>query len=205
MGFNTFAEWSTNPLCFIVLNITSNPEKTLSIFTYPVPHFCTRDLLRIPGVAESDIRSSLLKGQLRNLIIRQQITVICSDIDLLQFSDVNKAFLESAGITKGLEVSGGGASIPYSFRQNQSLDGIVDGTNRTFTLPNSDKAVIGEYYGNIFDFFLTHNGKKMEPHHDYILSESGGPGSGFDTITCISNPILPGRSVLRANYVIAAI
>jgi hypothetical protein len=160
--------------------------------------------MKVRGISQADIQASLIKGTLNHKIRQQEIVIICSDIDLLSFNDINTAFLQSAGITKGLTVSGGTATIPYLFRQNQSLEGTLDGTNRTFALPNSDKAIIGEYYSNVFDVFLTHNGKKMEPFHDYILSESGGPGTGFDTITCISNPILPGRSVFRANYVIAA-
>jgi len=106
MGNNSFAPGSHNPNCFIVKNITTEP-KTIMIFNYPINPGCTRDLLRIPGVAESDIRSALLKGEIKHKILTGDITVLCSDVDLLQFNNTQKAFLESAGIENGLEVGTG--------------------------------------------------------------------------------------------------
>lgn len=103
MGNNSFATWSTNPNCFIVQNIAP-VKKTIRIFNYPINHEETRDLLRIPGVAESDIRASLLKGELNHKIRAQEITVLCSDIDLTQYNLTQKYFLQSAGIINGLEI-----------------------------------------------------------------------------------------------------
>lgn len=92
--------------CFTVLNIINNSNKTIRIFHYPIPVGMARDLLRIPGVAEADIRASLLKGELRNKLIAKEIRVICSDIDLLQFNDEQKQFLLAGGVVKGLSVDG---------------------------------------------------------------------------------------------------
>lgn len=89
---------------FIVKNIAPN-NKRIRIFQYPINNGQTRDILAIPGVSEADIRHSLLKGELLVKLQHQEITIVQSDIDLLQFNDVQKAFLQSAGITKGLEAS----------------------------------------------------------------------------------------------------
>lgn len=98
-----FAPYQKKYGCFIVRNICSDRRKTIKIFNYPINFNQTRDLLAIPGVAEADIRASLLKGELRHKILAGDIVVECSDIDLLQFNDDQKAFLQSAGITIGLE------------------------------------------------------------------------------------------------------
>src|SRR5665213_3370860 len=89
--------------CFIVMNI-SPQIKTIRIFNYPINYTDTRDLLSIPGVAEQDIRASLLKGELCWKILARDIVIICSDIDLLQFNDAQRSFLQAAGIINGLEV-----------------------------------------------------------------------------------------------------
>lgn len=201
MGNNSFAPYSTNPLCFIVQNVSPYP-KTLFIFNYPINHWAVRDLIKIPGVAESDIRSSLLKGELNHKIRAQEIIVLCSDIDLLQFNEANKAFLESAGITNGLSVPGG--NVQYYLKQQIPLIGAVDGSNRTFTVPFPDKFLNGLYFGgNEFQIYVTHNGNLLKPEGNYTISESGGPGTGYDTVNLISFTPLPGRSILAASYVIS--
>ena len=146
MGMDTFAPFSSNPLCFIVQNITCGREaKTIRIFQAPINAGGSRDLLRLEGVAESDIRASLLKGELRNRIINKEITVLCSDIDLLQFNDVNLAFLTAAGIINGTTANGSGgitAQEHETLRQFVHLadaggpgDGFAPGAVR-ITTPN---------------------------------------------------------------------
>jgi hypothetical protein len=116
--------------CFIVRNITGTPasklhlagenpnipppyqsgvfyvsqKKTINIFHYPINAGCERDLLQIPGVQESDIRASLLKGELRHKFLCGDIELVCSNIDLLQFSDKQRDFLQSFGFTEGVTV-----------------------------------------------------------------------------------------------------
>lgn len=94
--------------CFIVQNIGNTPQKTIRIFNYPINYGGARDLLAIPGIGEGSIRSSLLKGELNFKIRAHEIVVLCSDVDLLQFNPDQKAFLQAAGITNGLDVSGAG-------------------------------------------------------------------------------------------------
>lgn len=104
MGMNDFAPYVKINGCFIVRNTTPDRNKTIKIFNYPILFNTTRDLLNIPGVSESDIRASLLKGELRHKIMAQDIVIECSDIDLLQFNDEHRSFLQNAGVVNGLEV-----------------------------------------------------------------------------------------------------
>ena len=78
-----------------------SPKKTISIFNYPINAGQTRDLLQIPGVQEEDIRSSLLKGVLRHKFLCGDIELVSSNIDLLQFSDKQRAFLYKFGFYEG--------------------------------------------------------------------------------------------------------
>lgn len=199
MGMNSFAPWSQNPECFIVQNITSNPGKVIRIFNYPINQGSTRDLLRIPGVAEGDIRSSLLKGELNHKLRAGEIMVLCSDIDLLQFNNIQKAFLESAGVVNGLSVSGG--QLPFAFRQNIRLVGLIDGINQVFTVPSPDKFINGDFSDNTFKIQVYHNNIGLQEGQDYFVSESGGLGTGFDTITLTSFTPNP-NTFLYANYVV---
>lgn len=102
---DVFAPYLKKNGCFIVRNITPDRKKTIKIFNYPILFNQTRDLLQIPGVAEADIRASLLKGELNHKIIVKDIIIECSDIDLLQFNNDQKIFLQNAGVVIGLEVS----------------------------------------------------------------------------------------------------
>lgn len=107
MGMNDFAPYLKMYGCFIVQNV-SPQVKTIKIFNYPINYLGTRDLLQIPGVGEADIRASLLKGELNHKIRAKDITVLCSDVDLLQFNSDQKNFLINAGITNGLDIMGAG-------------------------------------------------------------------------------------------------
>lgn len=188
MSSDEFAPYLKKFGCFTVLNISHlnqdhGPErkKVVKIFHYPINPGQTRDLLDIPGVAESDIRASLLKGEIRHKILAQDIIVVCSDIDLLQFNDDQKAFLQQAGIVKGLEVTAAVGTLNYVFRDEIPLIGMKNGTNRVFFTP--DKFINGLYSGNTFHIEVKHNGKAIYENIDYTIGESGGPGTGYDTIT----------------------
>lgn len=119
--------------CFIVKNI-SPQIKTINIFNYPINYQCERDLLQIPGVAEGDIRASLLKGELNHKIRVGDIVVVCSDIDLLQFNDQQRAFLQDSGIVNGLQVTYDQLAVLEM--QDIQLVGPVNGVNTIFTIPS---------------------------------------------------------------------
>lgn len=194
MGNNSFAPYTKKYGCFIALNISDcnndhGPcrKKVVRVFNYPILPAQSRDLLQIPGVSESDIRASLLKGELRHKILARDIVIICSDIDLLQFNDDQKKFLQDAGIVHGLEAGGigppgpPGAGVDYLFREEIPLIGAKNGTNRTFMTP--EKFINGVYSGNNFHIHVKHNGKDLYEGIDYVVSESGGIGTGYDMVT----------------------
>lgn len=74
------------------------------------------------------------------------------------------------------------------------LGGAVNGANTVFTTPeafrNSGGITISVYY----------NGQRIFETDDYILSESGGVGTGFNTITVLFTPRAGDR--LDADYLI---
>jgi len=169
---------------FVVKNIAPN-GKRVRVFQYPIVSGATRDLLDIPFVSEADIRHSLLKGELLIKFRCKELIVVDADIDLLQFNDDQKAFLESIGITKGLEVSGGGASVSAFFHhENINLIGIKNESNRIFTTP--EIFINGPFNSHDFSIRIRNNGQALVENENYLLSESGGTGTGFDTITFIS-------------------
>ena len=174
-----------------------SPKKTINIFHYPINAGCQRDILQIPGVQEADIRASLLKGELRHKFLCGDIQLVCSNIDLLQFSDKQRDWLYSFGFGEGVtigydELDGyvqaliteGGGSINYVWRQKIQLIGLKDGLNRTFFTP--DKFINGSYFGNIFNISILHNGKELFENCDFTIGESAGPGTGYDMINLIS-------------------
>lgn len=170
-----FAPYLKKNGCFVVENITPDRKKTIKIFQYPIPYGDTRDLLQIPGVAEQDIRASLLKGELRHKILCQDVKVICSDIDLLQFNAAQRQFLQDSGIMNGLQV--GPFNMQVIKEEDIQLDGAVDDANTVFTIP-SNKFIQSPPYKII----VYKNGVKQFFLDDYFIAESEGPGTGYDTV-----------------------
>jgi hypothetical protein len=180
--------------CFIVQNI-SPQIKTINIFNYPINYQCQRDLLQIPGVAEGDIRASLLKGELNYKIRAGDIEVICSDIDLLQFNDSQRVFLENSGIVNGLQVTSDQMAVLE--QQDIELVGLVNGINTIFTIPSGIWIQSSPY-----KIIVYLNGVKQVLGDDYFIAESGGPGSGYDTVIMTVPPessILP-PDIVTADY-----
>lgn len=207
-GMDEFAPYLKKHGCFTVLNIShikgpygqKGEKKIIKIFNYPILPGETRDLLQIPGVAEADIRASLLKGELRHKILAEDIQVVCSDIDLLQFNSDQKQFLQNAGIMKGLEVAAVISTLPYLWREEKDLIGLRNGSNRTFF--TAEKFLNGTFTtGDQFHIHVKHNGKDLYEGIDYSIGESGGPGTGYDTINMISITPVP-HSLLKATYAV---
>jgi hypothetical protein len=200
---NSFAPYRGKYCSFIVRNITPIRNKTIKIFGYPIPYNTTKNLLRIPGICENAIASSLLKGELRFRILSKDIIVEFSDIDLIQFNNESRSFLQNAGISNGLTAGGSGSefSKPYLFRQEIPLIGIKDNSNQLFYTP--DKFITGMFSptGDKFHISVAYNGKLTYEGVDYQLIESDGPGTGYDGIEFLIIIPTPG-SLLFANYVI---
>jgi hypothetical protein len=201
--------------CFIVQNITRQSKKTINIFNYPIPYGMSRDLLQIPGLSESDIKASLLKGELRYKLLARDIIVTCSDIDLISFNSNQTNFLVGSGINpdtvdptaivaeslEELYPNGSGSSLNnnYLIRDNQLLLGQLNGINRLFKLPNNDSFIHGMYDGNALGITVIRDGRQLLENVDFLCIESGGSGTGYDSIKIISLPPVSG-SIIWANY-----
>src|SRR5208282_3006118 len=104
MGMDDFAPGKNECGQFVVRN-TSPQKKTIFFFAgWPINLGCTRDLLKIPGVSEGDIKSSLMKGEIRNKLKNGDIELVFSNIDLLQFNDCGIQYLQGYGFTTGVLV-----------------------------------------------------------------------------------------------------
>jgi len=197
VGYRTFVHKQC-PVVFKVQNIA--PEgKRIKCFHTPIGNGMVRDLLAIPNVSEDVIRHSLLKGDLNIKIRAREIRVVESNIELYQFDECHRQFLLDAGITVGITPGGGTADLDYAFKQGEDLIGVLDGVNRTFT--TSDKFINGIHESNDFRILLRHNGRVLVESVDYYLVESGGSGTGYDTIILNFSP--KESSVLVADYVVA--
>ena len=180
---------------FVVKNVTPDAKKTIKIFNYPIRYNETRDLLTIPGVAENDIRASLLKGELRSKILAKDIIIEDSDIDLLQFNNDQKDFLQNAGVVKGLKVDS--YNMQYLRKEDIQLIGNVDDINTIFKIP--DMYFI---YETNYKIIVYKNGVKQVLSDDYFIAESGGPGTGYDTVILVVPPAtLPAPlDIITADY-----
>lgn len=194
-GAHTFQPKAPNTK-FIVKNIAPN-RKRVRIFNYPIRNGETRNLLFIPEISEAFIRHSLLKGELRIKFLCGELIVTESDIDLLQFNDEHKAFLESIGITDGLEVSGTGTGRAFLHKVGVDLLGVKNSSNRTFT--TSDDFINANISGDLLTISIFHDGNRLVENDEYVLAESGGVGTGFDTIV-ITAFAPKSTSTLVANY-----
>lgn len=139
VGFNTIFPKNSSTR-FVVLNIAPN-RKRIKIFGYPINNGQTRDLLTIPFVSEADIRHSLLKGELLKKIQCNEIRIVDSDIDLLQFNDEQKTFLQNVGLNKGLQVDSGSLDLRQLILLAEGVGGPMEGfTSGAYreTLPLAD-------------------------------------------------------------------
>lgn len=90
-------------------------------------------------------------------------------------------------------------SIPANdFRWDATLEGTKDGSNTLFRLPGGEKA----YHSGNLVIRVLRNGQRLQfgAGNDYTVSESGGPGTGFDEVT-IEPPPRSGDNVV-ADYII---
>lgn len=127
-NMSQFTYRSSSTVSFVVKN---NSKKKIRIFNYPLEPGQSRDLMKIPNIGEEDIRSSLVKGQLQFMASIGQISVVSSDIDLTQYNDPQRNFLEGAGVSVGL---GDGTQT--------SAGGIVDTINALSALPGPDSTEV---------------------------------------------------------------
>lgn len=97
-------------------------------------------------------------------------------------------------------VDGGAKAVAVllsRFRWNKDLQGAKNGVNNTYTLPG------GEYFVQDGDLVIRvyRNGQKLRlgSTEDYTVVESGGLGSGYDTVVINGDPPLAYEN-LTADY-----
>lgn len=180
---------------FVVLNI-ADPPKVVRLFHYPInpngQDGDTRDILRIPGVGEADIRASLLKGEIQHKIRAQEIVILASDVDLLSFNNNQTAFLYSSGVATGVQIGAGQQAFVWN--QDIQLAGVVNGINTVFTIPSG--VFIQSGYYKIVVYL---NGVKQLLVSDYTISMS--TQAGYDTVTFMVPPYSDSYvSTITADY-----
>lgn len=192
MPNNDFAPFQKKNTVFVVRNITS-PIKVVRIFHYPINPGDERDLLDIPGVDEADIRGSLLKGEIQHKLAAKEIIITKSDIDLLQFNTLQKTFLINNGLKIGHSVLPTMTSLLR--REDEFLIGSTNGVNRTFFIPDSQFI-----FDPLHTIIVYKNGVKEVMIDDYLIFESGGPGTGYNGVIYNTAPLVD--DVLTADYYI---
>jgi hypothetical protein len=110
---------------FIVRNISNN-NQCIHIFNVPINCGQEYDLMKISYISEIDIKNSLLKGELYTKISQNQIIVVESNITLIQFDDVQKEFLQSAGISIGIVGASADSSTPSDEYTEEEIANIID-------------------------------------------------------------------------------
>ena len=97
-----------------------------------------------------------------------------------------------------------GIGLPTTdLRVDIALAGIINSSNKSYALPGGEKAVNLSASGSA-SIEAFYNGKRLEhgAANDFIESESGGVGTGIDTITFVAArpPPRPGDKV-TANWI----
>jgi hypothetical protein len=87
------------------------------------------------------------------------------------------------------------------YRVGQSLVGAMDGLNVIFTTTGQEKF---EHNLPFVDISLFFNGSRLTLLDDYLVLESAGPGTGFDTVMLLVPPPL-GDDHLLADYIVAQV
>jgi len=83
------------------------------------------------------------------------------------------------------------------YRVGQNLVGPKDGVNVTYQTPGLEKFTHNLPF---FDISLFFNGQRLTLLDDYLVTESGGYGTGYDTVVMMV-PMLPTDHLL-ADYVL---
>jgi hypothetical protein len=86
------------------------------------------------------------------------------------------------------------------YRVGQNLVGSRDGLNVMFTTPGLEKFSHNLPFLDISIFF---NGSRLALLDDYLVMESGGPGTGFDTVMLLVPAPRPDDHLL-ADYILRA-
>ncbi len=84
------------------------------------------------------------------------------------------------------------------YRVGQNLIGLRNGINVTYQTPGLEKFAHNLPF---FDISISFNGSRLALLDDYLVAESGGLGTGFDTVILVVPPPLPDDH-LFADYIL---
>lgn len=165
---------------FTVKNIDPG-HRLIHIFNSPIPYLGTKDLLSISEISESDIRESLIKGELSYKIRAGVIEIVSGDINLIQFNDQQHEFVENAGVKLGGSILSAAANIHLN--ANFPLEG---GTTYDVNLINNHHVNFDGYdiisnfliFNLTLNFTLPHN--KRISHYSIYLKN---PISNIDLLS----------------------
>lgn len=87
---------------FIVKNITSPPGRIIKVFNTQVYPGQTLDVMRVLGIGETEVRDSLLKGDLGKKIKNRQLMVVSSTLVLPESDAAYISFLNSSGLNANI-------------------------------------------------------------------------------------------------------
>lgn len=140
---NVFA-YLKNPtgLTFIVQNVTT---KWISIFNNPIAPGAYIDLMKIRGISEEEIKSSLIKGELYHKFRTKSIKAFQSNVNLMSFDPEFTGFLNRNGITTGTGnpfQQSGEVSGTYTCSVNVNINDVVYLTSSDYV----DLAYAGETF-----------------------------------------------------------
>lgn len=95
--------------------------------------------------------------------------------------------------------AGSGTLDANDFREYVALSGLQDDSNLVFTIPDKAKHDPPKLQLKVY-----RNGVLQNPGslNDYVVTESGGPGTGFDTITFATGSAPLAWESLWASYVL---
>lgn len=83
------------------------------------------------------------------------------------------------------------------YRTGVGLTGAIDGVNQVFTTPGNQKFVHNLPF---LTLQLYYNSQRLILIDDYFISESAGPGTGYDTVILIVTPKAGDK--IHADYVL---
>ncbi len=86
------------------------------------------------------------------------------------------------------------------YRVGQNLVGPKDGSNVTFYTPGLEKFTHNLPF---LDISIYLNGSRLALLDDYLIAESGGVGTGYDSIILLVPPLVSNDHLL-ADYVVQA-
>ena len=188
MAYNPLYPYLTD-INFTVQNV-SPQRKRLTVFGAPIEYLQTRNLLRVDGVTEDIIRASLVKGELSNKIRVGALKIVSTSINLLQFDESQKEFIDSANVIAGdslpgtdpITQCGGGGGGATVIPDGGTLSGTYNGN----VLCEGAATVVGEVIvnGNLTCLgTLTNSGR-----HQFLVI---GDLHAFDINFTSDDPLLP--------------